>query len=38
MKLEKPQVGELSVANARKLWLDTFIEIKDYLGVKSYNK
>ncbi len=36
IKLEKPQVGGLSIDNVRKLWLDTFVAIKDYLGVKPY--
>ena len=36
LKLEKPQVGELSSYNARILWLDTFMAIKDYLKVPSY--
>jgi cell division protein FtsI/penicillin-binding protein 2 len=35
IKLEKPQVGELSVNNARILWLDTFMAIKDYLQVPT---
>jgi cell division protein FtsI/penicillin-binding protein 2 len=38
IKLEKPEIGELSTNNARKLWLDTFIAIKDYLSVKSYDR
>lgn len=33
IKLEEPQVGDLSFYNARMLWLDTFIAIKDYLAV-----
>jgi len=33
IKLEKPQVGDLSYYNARILWLDTFMAIKDYLQV-----
>lgn len=33
IKLEEPQVGDLSFYNARMLWLDTFIAIKDYLLV-----
>ncbi len=36
LKLEKPQVGELSSSNARILWLDTLMAIKDYLKVPSY--
>lgn len=38
IKLEKPDIGELSFSNARKLWLDTFIAIKDYLGIREYYK
>lgn len=33
IKLEEPQVGDLSFYNARMLWLDTFMEIKDYLAI-----
>lgn len=33
IKLENPKVGDLSFYNARILWLDTFIAIKDYLAV-----
>lgn len=33
IKLEDPKVGDLSFYNARILWLDTFIAIKDYLAV-----
>jgi len=33
IKLEDPKVGDLSFYNARMLWLDTFIAIKDYLAV-----
>ncbi|MEI7579675.1 MAG: penicillin-binding protein 2 [bacterium] len=38
IKLEEPQVGFLSTMNARFVWLDTFNEIKDYLGVPVYEK
>lgn len=37
MKLEKPEVGDLSFYNARLLWLDTFMDIKDYLNVPEYS-
>lgn len=33
IKLEEPQVGDLSFYNARMLWLDIFGEIKDYLAI-----
>jgi cell division protein FtsI/penicillin-binding protein 2 len=33
IKIEEPQVGDLSFYNARMLWLDTFIAIKDYLAI-----
>ena len=33
IKLEDPKAGNLSFYNARMLWLDTFIAIKDYLAV-----
>ncbi len=33
IKLENPKVGDLSFYNARMLWLDTFIAIKDYHNV-----
>lgn len=36
LKLEKPQIGDLSYYNARLLWLDTFIAIKDHLNVPRY--
>lgn len=36
VKLEKPQVGDLSYYNARILWLNTFEAIKDYLHVPQY--
>ncbi|MFQ5493214.1 MAG: peptidoglycan D,D-transpeptidase FtsI family protein [Candidatus Dojkabacteria bacterium] len=38
IKLEKPQVGELSFYNAREVWLDTFKDIKGDLGVPKYTK
>lgn len=36
IKVERPQVGDLSYYNARLLWLDTFIAIKDYLNLSQY--
>jgi cell division protein FtsI/penicillin-binding protein 2 len=36
IKLERPQVGDLSYYNARILWLDTFEAIKDHLQVPAY--
>lgn len=36
IKLEDPKVGDLSFYNARIVWLNTFMDIKDYLGVKKY--
>jgi cell division protein FtsI/penicillin-binding protein 2 len=36
LKLERPQVGDLSFYNARILWLDTFMAIKDHLNVPAY--
>jgi cell division protein FtsI/penicillin-binding protein 2 len=36
IRVEKPQVGDLSYYNARILWLDTFLAIKDYLNLKQY--
>lgn len=38
IKLEEPQVGDLSYYNARVVWLDTFKEIKDYLAVRKYSR
>ncbi|KXK08696.1 MAG: hypothetical protein UZ20_WS6002000700 [candidate division WS6 bacterium OLB21] len=35
IKLEDPKVGDLSFYNARIVWLNTFMDIKDYLGVKK---
>ncbi len=35
IKMEKPQVGELSVNNVRILWLDTLIAIKDQLHLSQ---
>ncbi|KKQ34555.1 MAG: Cell division protein FtsI/penicillin-binding protein 2 [candidate division WS6 bacterium GW2011_GWA2_37_6] len=36
IKIEEPKaVQKLSYYSARVVWLDTFIEIKDYLGVKK---
>jgi cell division protein FtsI/penicillin-binding protein 2 len=37
VRLERPQVGELSWQNVRTVWLDTFIGIKDILKVKPYS-
>src|SRR3990167_7402194 len=37
LKIEKPEIGDLSFYNARLLWLDTFMEIKDYLRVQEYS-
>jgi hypothetical protein len=34
IKLEKPEVGDLSFYNARILWLDTLLAIKDHLNLK----
>ncbi|KXK27412.1 MAG: Penicillin-binding protein 2B [candidate division WS6 bacterium OLB20] len=38
IKLEEPQVGDLSFYNARMVWLDTFKEIKEHLGVRKYSR
>lgn len=38
IKVEEPQVGELSFYNARLVWLDVFNDIKDYIGVKEYSR
>lgn len=32
-RIEEPQVGDLAGQNSRILWLETFREIKDYLGM-----
>lgn len=34
IKLEKPEVGDLSFYNARILWLDTLLAIKDHLNLQ----
>lgn len=34
IKLESPQVGDLSFYNARNVWLNTFRSVKDYLGFR----
>jgi cell division protein FtsI/penicillin-binding protein 2 len=34
IKLEKPDVGDLSFYNARILWLDTLLAIKDHLNLQ----
>jgi cell division protein FtsI/penicillin-binding protein 2 len=34
VRLERPKVGDLSIYNARILWLETFAAIKDTLGVR----
>jgi cell division protein FtsI/penicillin-binding protein 2 len=36
IKIEEPEVGDLSYQNAKVLWFDTFMAIKDYIGVKEY--
>jgi len=38
VKLEEPQVGDLSYYNARIAWLEIFIDVKEYLGIPEYTK
>lgn len=38
IKLEEPKIGDLSFYNARLLWLDTFMNVKDTLGVPEYTR
>lgn len=33
IRLDSPQIGRISGENARVLWLDTFLSMKDYLGM-----
>jgi len=37
IKLESPQVGDLSWENVRIVWLDTFIDIIDILKIQPYS-
>jgi cell division protein FtsI/penicillin-binding protein 2 len=35
IRLDSPKIGRVSSENARMVWLDTFMTIKDYLGINQ---